>query len=110
MTHAERAAAGRTAGDQARIGQALSPTDSEAADRRARVSSPDDCLRLLLWAAANDQRERGPGEATAWFEALQPYEFAFDDVKAAITKHYRRSTYPVMPANVIQIIEDGIEA
>ena len=110
MTHAERAAAGCTAGDQARVGQALTLTGSEAADRRPRISSPGDCLQLLMWAAANDQRERGPGEAAAWFDALRPYRFAVADAKAAITEHYRRSTFPVMPANVIQIIEEGVQS
>lgn len=107
MTHAERAATGCTAGDQARVGQALTPADSGPSDRRPRIGSPGDCLQLLMWAAANDQRERGPGEAAAWFDALYPYQFAIADVKDAITEHYRRSTYPVMTANVIQIIEEG---
>ncbi|WP_024356708.1 hypothetical protein [Leucobacter chironomi] len=104
-THAERAALACTAGDQARLGQSVTLTGSEAADRRPRVASQKEAFELLAWAAAFDGRERGPYEAAAWAEALhgRPCEA----VKDAITEHYRRSRYPVMPANVIEIIEEG---
>ncbi|WP_336653054.1 MULTISPECIES: hypothetical protein [unclassified Leucobacter] len=104
-THAERAALACTAGDQARLGHSVSRTDSDAADRIPRVVFHEQAFELLAWAAAFDGRERGPYEAAAWAQALhgQPYEA----VKDAITEHYRRSRYPVMPANVIEIIEEG---
>lgn len=105
LTHAQRAALGDTAGDHARVGQAVTPTQESASDRRPRIVVWPDALAALTWAAGYDRIERGNYEAQAWFEVLQGLPFA--DVKAAITEHYRRSTYPVMPANIIQIIEEG---
>lgn len=104
-THAERAALGTTAGDLARVGQSVTLADSEAVDGRPRIEESLDAFRLLAWAAAFDGRERGDGEAFAWLEILRG--LVIEDVKTAITEHYRNSRFPVMPADVIQIIEEG---
>lgn len=105
MTHAERAAAGCTAGDQERIGKSITLADSEAADSHPRIAEWEQMFALLLHAAGFDGRERGRYEAETWLKALRG--FVITDVELAITEHYRRSTFPVMPANVIQIIEEG---
>ncbi len=60
---------------------------------------------VLMHAAALDGRQRGEYEAKAWLKAL--HGLPIDDVEQAITHHYRTSTYPVMPANIIQILEEG---
>ena len=105
MTHAERAAMGCTAGDQERVGQALTPADPGASDRRPRISTWQQCLALLLIPAGIDGRERGEYEAKTWLRLLSGY--VIEDVENAIYEHYRRSIFPVLPANVIQIIEEG---
>ena len=97
---------GATAGDQERAGQTVAVTAESASDRRPRITTPEDMLALLTWAAGYDRIERGPYEAQAWFALLEGY--ARDDVKRAITSHYRTSRYPVMPADVIHYIEDEL--
>lgn len=62
-------------------------------------------LALLAWAAGYDRIERGRYEAEAWLELLHGLPVA--DVKDAITEHFRSSRYPVMPADIIRIIEEG---
>lgn len=62
-------------------------------------------LAMLTYAAAFDRIERGRFEVLAWIDALEEFEPA--DVKAAITTHYRQSRYPIMPADVIRLIEEG---
>lgn len=105
-THAERAALGATAGDKARAGQAVTLADSDAVDGRPRLTEWGQMFALLIPAAAFDGRERGEYEAKTWLKALEGFVIA--DIEGAITEHYRRSTFPVMPANVIQIIEEGL--
>lgn len=96
---------GVTAGDLARVGQSVTLADSEAADRRPRIRQWQDTFNLLALAAAYDGRERGQYEADAWLRLLNG--FAIADVEKAIEVHYSTSRFPVMPADVIQLIEDG---
>ncbi|UOQ58120.1 hypothetical protein MUN78_04540 [Leucobacter allii] len=105
LTHAQRAAFATTEGDRVRALQPVSPLGPT--DERPLIQDARDCYRLLAWAAALDGRDRGEYEAAAWWEALAPFGFAFEDARIAITRHYTRSRYPVMPADIIQIIEDG---
>ena len=60
---------------------------------------------LLALAAAYDGRVRGWGEAAAWREMFDGWPVS--DVRAAILTHYRTSRFPVTPADIIQIIEEG---
>ena len=106
MTYAQRAAMADTAGDRARVGQSLAPTRESASDRRPVIGRWEDTFQMLALAAAFDGRERGRFEAEAWLKALRGY--VIDDVEKAITAHYRRSRFPVMPADVIEIIEEGL--
>lgn len=69
------------------------------------ISAVEETFALLVWAAAFDGVERGRHEAEAWLEVLRGYDLAA--AKAAITEHYRRTRYRVMPADVVQIIEEG---
>ena len=106
LTFAERAALGRTAGDLARSGQDVVAVQESAADRRPAIQDQATMFALLAWAAAFDQKERGQIEAQAWLEALRG--LPVEDVRAAITEHYRTSTFPIMPAHVIRILEEGL--
>lgn len=106
LTHAERAALAATAGDLARAGQAVALADESAVDERPRLTTWEQMYALLMHAAGFDGRERGEYEARTWLKALDG--FAIEDVEQAITEHYRRSRFPVMPADVIQIIEEGV--
>ncbi|WP_427870569.1 hypothetical protein [Leucobacter luti] len=105
LTHAERAALRATAGDQARVGQSVTPAPDRPLDRRPAIQQWEDVLAVLTWAAGYDRIERGRYEAEAWLEVLRG--LAVEDVKNAITDHYRRSRYPVMPADIIQTVEEG---
>lgn len=105
LTHAQRAAMGVTDGDQARAGQAVAQAAPNASDHRPRITEPSHALALLTWAAGFDGRERGRFEADAWFAALEGV--VIEDARAAITEHYRRSRYPVMPADVVDHLEGG---
>ena len=106
MTYAQRAAMSDTAGDRARVGQALTPLAESASDWRPVISTWEHTFQLLALAAAFDGRERGRYEAEAWLKALSGH--VIEDVERAITAHYRRSRYPVMPADVTDIIEEGL--
>lgn len=105
LTHAQRAALGCTAGDQSRAGQSVTLHRSEVADRRPRITTWKHTFSLLALAAGFDGRERGQYEAEAWLRLLNGYVVA--DVELAIEAHYSVSRFPVMPADVIQIIEEG---
>ena len=105
MTHAERAALGATEGDQARSGQDVATRSESGSDRRPRIRSWRDTFNLLALAAGFDGRERGEYEARAWLRVFDGY--VIETVENAITEHYRASRFPVMPADVIQIIEEG---
>lgn len=105
MTSAERAALGATAGDHARAGQSVTRAGESAADRRPVLETWQQTYAVLMHAAAFDARERGELEARAWLKALRG--LPIDDVEQAITQHYRTSRFPVMPADIIQIIEEG---
>lgn len=105
-TWAERAAAGATAGDHARMGAEVDLPEDRTADRRAEVRTIEQMLALLTWAAGFDRIQRGPLEAEAWLAILGGEKF--DEVKAAITAHYRKSRYPVTAADVVEMIEEGI--
>lgn len=106
LTHAERAALGLTAGDLARVGREVVPASDDAADRRLTVQSVDDVLALLTYAASFDDTKRGRFQAAAWLEVLRGYPV--DDVRDAITEHFRHSRYRIMPADVIEILEEGL--
>ena len=105
LTHAERAAAVPTAPAGAESGGLSAQGEIRPADRRLRVSGREDGFALLTWAAGFDQKSRGWAEAEAWAAAL--HGIPVDDARAAITVHYQRSPWPVMPAHIIRIIEDG---
>lgn len=105
LTHSQRAAMGATAGDIARAGQALAPVDESAADRRPMLETWEQMYALLMHAAGFDGRERGEYEARTWLKALAG--LAIGDVEQAITEHYRHSRFPVMPADIIHIVEEG---
>lgn len=104
-THAERAAMGATAGDRGRAGQSDERAQEIVSDRRPAIRTWRDTYNLLALAAAFDGRERGEYEARAWLKVLDG--FPIEDTEQAITEHYRSSRYPVMPADVLQIIEEG---
>lgn len=106
-THAERAATASTVGDEARAGQSVERPTENASNRRL-VQSVDDVLTLLTWAAAYDRITRRRLEAEAWLETLRGHPV--EAVKHAITEHYSGSRYPVMPSDIIQIIEEGNES
>lgn len=108
MTHAERAALGATAGDQARVGLPVTLAAESPANRLPAIHGSGDVLTVLTWAAGYDRIERGQYEAEAWLEVLRGYEI--NAVKLAITEHYRGSRYPVMPADILHLIEEGIGA
>lgn len=96
---------GATPGDIARSGSQVAPVDESASDRRAAISTVEQVLALLTWAAAFDRIERGRFEAEAWLAALEG--FGLETARAAVTEHYKRSRFPVTPADVIEIIENG---
>ena len=104
-THAQRAALGDTAGDRGRSEQSLSSIEEPPADRRPAITTWEHTFSLLALAAAFDGRERGRYEAEAWLKVLRGV--AIEDVEKAVTEHYRSSRFPVMPADIIQIIEEG---
>lgn len=106
LTHAQRAALGCTVGDQSRAGQSVTLHSPEAADGRLRITTWKHTFSLLALAAGFDGRERGQYEAEAWLRLLEGYFVV--DVERAIESHYSVSRFPVMPADVIQIIEDGV--
>ncbi|WP_146120052.1 hypothetical protein [Leucobacter massiliensis] len=109
MTQAERAAMGRTAGDQERVGQSVVLADSEAADRRPRIATRIDAFNLLAYVAALDNRERGEHEAQAWLDALGPYRIAMEDARAAVSAYFlgpNRHRW-ITPGDIVQILEDG---
>ena len=106
MTHAERAAMGLTAGDLDRLGQSITLVGDAASDQRPALETWEQMYALLALAAGVDNRARGEYEAKTWLKALHGYVIA--DVEAAIVEHYRRSQFEIRPANVIQIIEDGL--
>jgi hypothetical protein len=109
-TPAERAALACTAGDQARLSQSVTRTDSEAADRRPRIVSWQDAFNLLAYAAAFDGRVRGEHEARAWFDALGPSRFTVEDARAAVAAYFKgpdRHRW-ITPGDVIEIIEEGL--
>lgn len=105
QTHAERAALGATAGDRERVGQAVERVEESAADHRPVIRGWRDTFNLLALAAAFDGKERGQFEAEAWLTVLR--DAPIEDARAAITQHYRGSRFPVMPADIIQILEEG---
>lgn len=60
--------------------------------------TPGDVARVLVKAAAFDQRTIGEADVLAWHEILAPYELA--DALEAVTRHYRDSTDRIMPAQL----------
>ena len=107
QTWAERAALGATEGDRARYGSEVTLGSESRSDRRAEVHTVDDVLALLTWAAGFDRIKRGRMEAEAWLSILAGFDGA--EVRRAITAHYRGSRFPVTPADIVEIIEEGIE-
>lgn len=104
-THAERAAAGATAGDMAPGRYSVEMAQESPSETISAIGSIEETFALLVWAAAFDGVERGKHEAAAWLEVLRGYDLAA--AKHAITEHYKRTRYRVMPADVVTIIEEG---
>lgn len=107
-THAERAAAGATAGDMAPGRYSVAIPNERRSESLAAISTEEHALALLTWAAAYDGIVRGRFEAEAWLEALRGYDL--HAAKAAITKHFSKSRSRIgriYPGDVIEIIEEG---
>ncbi|WP_300733757.1 hypothetical protein [Pseudomonas sp.] len=69
------------------------------------ISTLEQIRVLHVWATGFDGIIRGRVDAESWLAALEGYDM--NRVRAAITEHYRRNTWRVMPANIIEIIEAG---
>ena len=107
QTFAERAALGLTAGDKGRTGAQVDQTPESPLDRRngpGTIQTAGDMLVLLTWAAGVDRIQRGQLEAEAWLAILQGLQI--EAVRRAITAHYRRSRFPVTPADIIEELEE----
>lgn len=105
-SHAERAAMGPLAHDGAFPGGLAVVGAESASDRRTGVQSEGEMIVVLSWAAGHDGRERGPLEAKVWLEQFRGFDM--QELRQAITEHYRRSRWPVMPSDVHEIIEEGV--